>query len=164
MRPRIQWFPCWVTHWFKSVFYRKKPQRFRSQVITLLIGKMCGSICGIKHFIYGDWKYTVLFKTFALMVTTCPVIIFFSLSLPLSLSQVETVLLSTYNICVGWGDNSYLVLRKTFKILLSRLVCVYPGRPPYTQPHMHTTAPEAKFWLDRRPSIFPHIFKLSFAY
>ena len=38
------------------VFDRKKTQQFRSQVIALLIGKMCRSICGIEHFIYGDLK------------------------------------------------------------------------------------------------------------
>ena len=42
------------------VFDRKIPQRFRSQVIALLIGKMCRSICGIEHFMYGDWKYSLV--------------------------------------------------------------------------------------------------------
>ena len=39
---------------------KKKPKQFRSQVIALLIGKMCRSICGIEHFIYGDLKYSLV--------------------------------------------------------------------------------------------------------
>ena len=62
------------------------------------------------------------------------------------------------------GDNFQLLTLIWFRGQRSRFYLADLFVSTLVDPYMHTTAPEAKFWLDRPPSIFPHIFKLSFAY